>query len=73
MVHPLCIAHAISDIPAEKEKLLRAMILEADYSLGRNPMNMVQMTGLGSRHVDDIYTTVVTMARRASIRATRPT
>ncbi len=33
------------------------MILESDYSLGRNPLNMVQMTGLGSRHVDDIYTT----------------
>ena len=33
------------------------MILEADYGLGRNPLNMVQMTGLGSRHVEDIYTT----------------
>jgi hypothetical protein len=32
------------------------MILESDYGLGRNPLNMVQMTGLGSRHVQDIYT-----------------
>jgi hypothetical protein len=57
MVHPLIIGHAISTDPAQQEQLLRAMILEADYGLGRNPMNMVQMTGLGSRHVDDIYTT----------------
>jgi hypothetical protein len=56
MVHPLCIAHAISDDATEKNTLLRALILEADYGLGRNPMNMVQMTGLGSRHVEDIYT-----------------
>jgi hypothetical protein len=56
IVHPLCIAHAISDDATEKNTLLRALILEADYGLGRNPMNMVQMTGLGSRHAEDIYT-----------------
>lgn len=56
MCDPLLIAHAISTDPTEKEALLRAMILEADYGLGRNPMNMVQMTGLGSRHVENIYT-----------------
>jgi hypothetical protein len=56
MVHPLCIAHAVSRDPAEQQALLRAMILEADYSQGRNSMNMVFMTGLGSRHAEDIYT-----------------
>jgi hypothetical protein len=56
MVHPLCIAHAVSPDPAEKEVLLRAMILEADYGLGRNTMNIVEMTGLGSRRPRDIYT-----------------
>jgi endoglucanase len=38
------IAHAISDDPEEKEVLLNALILEADWSLGRNPTNMIQMT-----------------------------
>jgi hypothetical protein len=56
MVHPTVISHALSTDPAEKEQLLKALILEADYGLGRNPMNMVQMTGLGSRHAEDIYT-----------------
>jgi endoglucanase len=56
-VQAMCIAHAVATDQVDKDKLLRAMILESDYGLGRNPMNMVQMTGLGSRHVDDIYTT----------------
>jgi len=56
MVHPLCIAHAASTDAAEQEMLLKAMLLEADYGLGRNPLNMVHMTGLGSRCVEDIYT-----------------
>jgi endoglucanase len=34
MVHPLCIAHAVSDDPGERETLLKAMLLEADYGLG---------------------------------------
>ncbi|KPK65999.1 MAG: hypothetical protein AMK73_01340, partial [Planctomycetes bacterium SM23_32] len=56
MVHPLCIAHAASTDAAEQEMLLKAMLLEADYGLGRNPLNMVHMTGLGSRCAEDIYT-----------------
>ncbi len=56
MVHPLCIAHAVSTDAAEREVLLRAMLLEADYGQGRNTMNMVHMTGLGSRCPEDIYT-----------------
>lgn len=38
------VAHAITDDPDDKEFFLRAMILEADWSLGRNPTNMIQMT-----------------------------
>jgi hypothetical protein len=56
-VQAACIAHAISTDAAEKEAFLRALILEADYGLGRNPMNMVQMTGLGSRCVQQMFTT----------------
>lgn len=55
-LNALIISHAICDDPAEKKKMAEAMALEADWGLGRNPMNMVQMTGLGSRHADDIYT-----------------
>jgi hypothetical protein len=56
-VQVACIAHAISTDAAQQTALLRALILEADYGLGRNPMNMVQMTGLGSRCPQQIFTT----------------
>ncbi len=55
-VQRLAILHAFTDKADVKEKALKAMLLEADYGLGRNPMNMVQMTGLGRRAVEDIYT-----------------
>jgi hypothetical protein len=55
-VTAVCLAHAIADTPDVGDQMLRALLLEADYGLGRNPMNMVHMTGLGSRHVEDIYT-----------------
>lgn len=51
-VQRLCVAHAA----AGGEDLLKALILEADYGLGRNPLNMTQMTGLGARHPQEIYT-----------------
>ena len=56
MVQALLIAHAASSDAAEQTRLLKAMLLEADYGLGRNTMNMVHMTGLGSRCAEDIYT-----------------
>ena len=56
-VQALCIAHAVATEPADRDAFLKAMILESDYGLGRNPLNMVHMTGLGSRQVEDIYTT----------------
>jgi len=43
-VHPLLLAHAISDAAADKAKFRKALVLEADWSLGRNPLNMIQMT-----------------------------
>lgn len=56
-VQRLCLAHAVSDDAATRQLCLRAMLLEADYGLGRNPLNMVLMTGLGDRHPERIYTT----------------
>jgi len=50
------LAHAISGNPEEKMLLLRAMALEADWGLGRNPTNTVEMTGLGERHIVNCYT-----------------
>jgi len=38
------IAHAVTSDPKEKELFKNAMILEADWGLGRNPLNMIQMT-----------------------------
>jgi len=38
------LAHAIAEDPADKEFFLRALTLEADWSLGRNPANIIQMT-----------------------------
>ena len=59
-VHPTLLAHAISDAPADKAKYRKALVLEADWSLGRNPLNMIQMstasTVLGSkRSVERFY------------------
>ena len=52
----VALAHAISNDTAERARFERAMILEADWSLGRNPSNIVEMTGLGSRHIVNAYT-----------------
>ena len=56
-VQAACIAHAVATEAADKDALLKALILEADYGLGRNPLNMVQMSGLGSRCVEQMFTT----------------
>ena len=52
----VALAHVISDDTADRARFERAMILEADWGLGRNPSNMVEMTGLGSRSVVNCYT-----------------
>ncbi len=51
-VQRVCVAHAV----APSDDLLKALILEADYGLGRNALNSTQMTGLGARHPSEIYT-----------------
>lgn len=38
------IAHAVSDDPNERDLFRKALCLEADWGLGRNPLNMIQMT-----------------------------
>lgn len=49
-------AHAFTTDPEEKSILEQCMLLEADWGLGRNPSNTVEMTGLGERHYVNIYT-----------------
>jgi len=53
----LMLAHYIATSPAEKRTLEKAMTLDADWCMGRNPGNIVEMTGLGQRHITDCYTT----------------
>ena len=55
-LHCVMISHALSEDEVEKQRLLRAMILEADWGLGRNPGNIVEMTGLGSRSIMNCFT-----------------
>ena len=43
-VHRTLIAHKLSDDPEEKRHFLDALTMEADWGLGRNPLNMIQMT-----------------------------
>ncbi|MEO0587869.1 MAG: glycoside hydrolase family 9 protein, partial [Planctomycetota bacterium] len=60
----LMTAHAIGARSERRDEYLAALIGEADWGLGRNPLNMVLMTGpdaqtgigSGMRHVQDIYT-----------------
>ena len=51
------IAHAIADTPARKAQLEKAMYFDASWCLGRNPANIIEMTGLGQRHLTDCYST----------------
>ena len=50
------LAHYVAD-KARKSELEHVMYTEAAWSLGRNPGNIVEMTGLGERHITDCYTT----------------
>ncbi len=38
------IAHAVTDDPADRDHFAKALALEADWGLGRNPMNRIHMT-----------------------------
>ncbi|HEY3372259.1 MAG TPA: T9SS type A sorting domain-containing protein [Prolixibacteraceae bacterium] len=54
------IAHAVTSIAADKSFFENALVLEADWGLGRNPLNMIQMTTAtttlaSKRSVENIY------------------
>ncbi len=51
------LAHFVSEDEKETELFEKAMFLEADWGLGRNPTNSVEMTGLGERNMLGVYTT----------------
>ncbi len=60
-VHRIILAHALLSPGEERDGLLRALLLEADWGLGRNPLNMIQMTTAGTplsgfRSVENAYT-----------------
>ena len=56
-LHLVMLAHAVTQDPARKKELEQAMYDEAGWGLGRNPANVVEMTGLGPRHITDCYST----------------
>ncbi len=51
------LAHFASSDKARRQALEKALYIDADWCLGRNPSNTVEMTGLGERHITDCYTT----------------
>ncbi|MBD3393545.1 MAG: glycosyl hydrolase family 5 [Chitinivibrionales bacterium] len=55
-VHLVCMAHSIAASRADKDLFKKALLLEAEYGLGRNPLNRILMTGEDERFVKDIYT-----------------
>jgi len=60
-VHRTLLAHRLADDPKLKASFLDALILEADWGLGRNPLNMIQMTTATTplakmRSVENAYT-----------------
>lgn len=56
------VAHAIASLPSDKELFENAIILEADWGLGRNSMNTIIMTTASTnlaskRSIEQAYTT----------------
>lgn len=45
------LAHYVAGEPDWKAELERSMYTEAGWGLGRNPGNIVEMTGLGERRI----------------------
>ncbi|MCG6927005.1 MAG: GDSL-type esterase/lipase family protein [Acidobacteria bacterium] len=55
------VAHAVADDPSDRDFFRKALTLEADWGLGRNPLNMIQMTTAftpleSKRSVPEAYT-----------------
>ena len=60
-MHRTVLAHRVCDHASERLLFLDALLLEADWGLGRNPLNMIQMTTatteLADKHsVENCYT-----------------
>lgn len=53
----LMLAHYVTTDRLLRQQLEKAMYIDADWCLGRNPSNTIEMTGLGQRHITDCYTT----------------
>jgi len=56
------VAHAVTDNPADKALFENALVLEADWGLGRNNLNTIYMTTAatnlaGKRSIENCYTT----------------
>ena len=56
-MHLVILAHFIEENPSERRRLEHVMYTEAGWCMGRNPGNIVEMTGLGPRHITDAYNT----------------
>lgn len=54
-MHLVMMAHYIAGSPERRSRLEKSMYAEADWCLGRNPSNIVEMTGLGQRCLMNIY------------------
>ncbi len=55
------IAHAVADAPADLDHFRKALALEADWGLGRNPLNLIEMTTAttpleSKRSFEEVYT-----------------
>jgi len=55
------IAHAVADDPVDIEHFRKALTLEADWGLGRNPLNLIEMTTAttsleSKRSIQEAYT-----------------
>lgn len=53
----LMLAHYVTSDRVLRVQYEHAMYIDADWCLGRNPSNTIEMTGLGQRHITDCYTT----------------
>ena len=51
------LAHYVSPDGPRRQELEQMLYDEAGWCLGRNPGNIIEMTGLGQRHITDVYST----------------
>jgi hypothetical protein len=51
----VAIAHKISQEPADKLLFEKGLYAEAEWTLGRNPLGLVQMTGMGDRSITQTF------------------